>query len=753
MKTKLEVSVELKEATAEQGWPAISAYVFSLAGQLLAKQPVKQEQKKATLGRADFDLDPGAVIVKIGPAVEELEALNRSNPVVQKSRLSKEKTTLHFEILKPGWWCWLKRPYLATGTVTKQEHNAPICFGEVDVYDVNIAYCFPRIPDLTIEKIREAIIDLILDPPRIDRDAIYTWPDWDDDFCGTPPGPRPRLNVDIQQKLAALPGEWAFARQRFQSLGAVHTRLETTMKRMELTEKQAWLNREAVEGVSISRILNTNTTQFRDLLLTRFSAFRFWLCWYPWIYWLWWPICRWYSLQKLGTAALQPDGSFSLTVWISICRETPDLWFSVRQKITGVDRVIYARLPVPCNTYWNHPSGKPVHLMVTDPQAIPCPLQPGTDLSPANSWVVPLAIGNYSLKKIYGSGAGTLPADNAKIGLYKSIDTGLGGSLATFNDGPFGGSLGLRFLFSPALEAAGISYYRIKYRINGAGDWVALAQTVVRHYSHYDALTKSLYFLPYPLGPKTVGTENSLFEIPPFDPPNKAAEPFAQWYVIDAAVDLMNGYFNSVSALPAGHGTVEFKLELFTTIGTRIDPAALGIPIRIPATEDVWGVVTTADPATVNPALVVPDPEAPAFQAFILKLQIDNHPPTAIIDEPTISPSGNVTGPCGMTTFEATDVTATLPFQARHPRKFGIYSFTLYRSTTYLAGQARSGQVGDAGVSGSFSVTANLRPDLLDSCPAAAFSENLYIWNMAFNGWSRVGPDASSVRAFALLPR
>ena len=34
--------------------------------------------------------------------------------------------------------------------------------------------------------------------------------------------------------------------------------------------------------------------------------------------------------------------------------------------------------------------------------------------------------------------------------------------------------------------------------------------------------------------------------------------------------------------------------------------------------------------------------------------------------------------------------------------------------------------------------------------PEAAFSENLYVWNINFNGWSRVGPDASGVRAFAL---
>jgi len=40
--------------------------------------------------------------------------------------------------------------------------------------------------------------------------------------------------------------------------------------------------------------------------------------------------------------------------------------------------------------------------------------------------------------------------------------------------------------------------------------------------------------------------------------------------------------------------------------------------------------------------------------------------------------------------------------------------------------------------------------EILGTCPEAAFSENLYIWNMNFSGWWRVGPDAEAVRGFAL---
>ncbi len=769
MKATLEITVELQELTREQGWPKLMAYLFDLRDRLLAKVPLETDPAKPNAGRAVVELESRGepVVVKLAPDVEELRLLQRHSPAVNRVRLTPgQRATLPLKLPKPIWLCWLKVPYVVTGTVSRQSDNAPFCFGEVDVYDVDIGYCFPRIPDPIIEHLREAIIDLIMDPPRQLPKVIPNWPDWDDDYCGTPPRPHPPRGIDVLRKIETLPHEWAFAKKRFEALSTARRRLEENTARMPLAERQAWLNRQAVEGVTIAQIVNTNTAQLRDLIATKFQAFRYWLCWYPWIFWLWWPYCWWYSLEKLGTASLQPDGSFTLTVWLSICRhDIPDLWFVVRQKISGVERVIYARHPVPCNTYWNWPSNKPVHLVVTDPLAIPCPQGVGTDIDPNQFWIVPLAVGNYSLKRIYGTGAGTLPADNAKIGLYKSIATGLGGSLATFTDGPFGGLVGLRYLFSPALEfdpaPNKVKYYRIKARSNGTGLWSPLTRPVVRHYSHYDPILKSLWFLPYTLGPQTVGAQNGLFEIPPRDPPNKAAEPYAQWYVIDATVDLMNGYFDTTHDVPHGYGLVEFKLELFDPAGTRVNPATKGIPFRIPSTEDVWGVITTADPASVNPALVVADPEDASYQTFIFTLQVDNRQPTAIIDEPTVLPSGNKTGPCGMTTFLATDTSAVLPYQARHPRSFGLYSFDIYRGTTHLDPLARVGRVGDFGPSGSFSVTANLKPDpadpskpdLLNGCPSAAFSENLYIWNMAFDGWNRVGPDANAVRAFALIPK
>jgi hypothetical protein len=393
-----------------------------------------------------------------------------------------------------------------------------------------------------------------------------------------------------------------------------------------------------------------------------------------------------------------------------------------------------------------------VTLIVTDEEAFACYPDPGSSLNHGNPWVVFVSVGNYSLKRIYGTGAGN---DPAKIGLYESIDDG-------FVDGPFGGTLQLRLLFSRALETMSpkpVKFYRIKYKVNGSGDWNPLTHEVVRHYSHFDSGTNSLEFPAYQLGPQTVGSENALFEIPPEDPPNKATEPDADWYVINAHVDLPNAYLSS----GAINGFVEFKLELFDKDGNRINPPTYGggIPIYIPDNNDIWNTITMMDPATVNPNLVVNDPEDPSFQTFILKLVIENRKAQAFIREPVVQPSGGEIGDCGFIRYHTAttstppgnpDTSVKLPFEARQHRKFAIYRFKVIRKITQKFIQI--GLVGDMGASGLFQPVVPLAT-LLAGCAEgeAAFSENLYIWHKAFNGWSRLQYlDASHVRAFALAP-
>jgi hypothetical protein len=750
----LEVKVEFDDLAGNEELPKSAAFVLNRSGQLLAKKMLEVEKTKPTIGIAEFDLDipHENVIVKIGPDTEDLLELNQYQTGINKARITPgKKAALHFKIHKPIWNCWKKVPYIVTGSVEKQENSqkTPLCFGEVDIYDIDIVPCFRRLPNLVVERLRDCIIDILKNPPPLELKEIPLQYYDDDDWCGT--GPRPPVppkDEAILKRLESLPNEWAFSRERFLQLPKARAQMDSVLGKMPLTERHAFLNREAVEGVKITQILYSNTAQFRDLLANKFQAFRFWLCWYPWIYWLWWPHC--YRLNKLGTATINHDGSFNIKVGISKCRrDIPDLWFVVRQKINGVERY-FVRHPVPCNTYWNHPSGKQIQLIVTDPNAYACHEDPGTDLDPADLWVVPLAIGNYSLSRINGTGG-----VGGKIGEYVSLSTGLGGSLQTFEKGPFGGMLGLRILFSPAFvkDPSKKKYYRIKYRKNGSGNWLPLDHEVVRHYSQYNEATKSLDFIAYSLGPKTIGSEDVLFEIPPIEPP-KAIDSNSTWVVIDATVDLMNGYFDSRSGpTTLTNGKVEFKLEIFDENGLRINPDKS--IFKLPSKDDVWSKMSTVDPSLVNPGLVIADPENQSFNTFVFSLQIDNREPTAIIEEPQAN--GNKTeSECGILRYKDTKDTMTISYKAQHPLKYAMYQFKLYRGITLP--HTVEGRVGGPNDTFELSTALNLNPKLLVSdllgikCDMAAFSENLYIWNMAFNGWNLVGPDASAVRAFAIAP-
>jgi len=50
---------------------------------------------------------------------------------------------------------------------------------------------------------------------------------------------------------------------------------------LSLDERGVFLNTEIVEGVNVSKVVYSNTTQFRNLLIEKFAMLRFWLCWWP----------------------------------------------------------------------------------------------------------------------------------------------------------------------------------------------------------------------------------------------------------------------------------------------------------------------------------------------------------------------------------------------------------------------------------------------------------------------------------------
>ena len=182
---ELEVSVNFKDFEDQE--LKLAAYVFTRSGRLVAKEPIIVKEGR---GAAEFNVDEAGqrLLVKVGPHVEDLKDLSRHKPISRRiDVIPGKKAELDLEILQSVWICWLKVPYFVTGTVKKD--GQPICTGEVDIYEVDFGPCIWVLPDLVIEKIRGAIIDVIIDPPPFEIPEIAVWPDPDDDWCGT--GPKP----------------------------------------------------------------------------------------------------------------------------------------------------------------------------------------------------------------------------------------------------------------------------------------------------------------------------------------------------------------------------------------------------------------------------------------------------------------------------------------------------------------------------------------------------------------------------------
>ncbi len=634
---RLDITAELAERTTEQEWPELTAYIFTRSGRFIASERLEPDKERPSFGHARIHLEvrPTSLIIKIGPYVTNIADLRRQDLPTQ-SVLVTEKDVLfvEFHVPKLAWWCWIKVPYLVRGSVEKQDGgggNAPICTGEVDIYDVDVGHCLIRLPDLVIERIRAALIDSIIDPPPLLETAVL--PSFvDDDWCGTPPKkpPFPPVAMDegIRQRLAKLPDELAFAKDRFAALPTARARADTVLERMALTEKQTFLNREPFTSVRVADILYSNTAQLRDMLINKFQSFRFWLCWYPWIYWLWWPYCHWYSLEKLGTAQLQPDGTFAKTLKLSICRhDTPDLWFVVRQQIGGIERVIYAHHPVPCNTYWNHASNQAVHLLVTDPLAVAC--DPQIDPDAPGIYVMPLGIGWdrwYDIAQAHRKPAAPgqpLPARVAERGLYLGTD-------------PYGTTLHMRMQFHDDLRDIGVGFYRWSFREEGTTNWTPIDTPITHSYLTTDSSGKP--YIDYEqLGPKPapVGGELNLFLVP---------DPDKDW-----VYDRVFAIWDTKQLV----GNYELLLEMFDTNGAKITPAA-GFSYFLP---------TGSAPSPVDDSLYVESDGGVIFQ-----LHVDNEDTRA--DVAAIALGLVEAAECQFLTYALSTEQVNINYTAYHPNGF-----------------------------------------------------------------------------------
>lgn len=699
---QLKVRAELIDPQRADTKPDVVAYAFSSGGQLLDRSNVDQ------MGDAVLNLQESEnarrIRVIIGPNIEEqddqliniAEVLRRGGEE-RIVRLDPDSIPQPLIPIIPGkWLCWLKGLCIVRGTLLKKTVNdginidMPVCNATVEVYEVDSwSIILPRLPDWVIERFR----DIILHPIPL--------PDPIPDFDPPIPIPIPRPQPD------PVPFANELGVRLFDQVerNVAQPTIRTNIQPAEIQS----------EEISNLRLIasTANTFQFRNALLD-YAEFI-----HP-IFCLYLPFAV--TKQLVATAKTDDCGRFSATFSMGCSSDVPDLYFIAKQRIFPFPFppiTIYEPKPVKCYTYWNHDCSKEVTLYTNHPLARTCP--PCLPVIAPNNWVLMMAVGNYPTNLIQHNspasdfGRATQVRSGARVG------------------SPFGGFLRFRAEFDNSLrDDLNVKYYRMSWRKAGVGAFTPMNTEVHRHYTH--EVGTDLVLEAYSLGPKAVGAQSNLFEIPPALPPK------GQWSVPDVLEDLTSAKFNSEVYAPATEdGLYEIKMELFDAAGNPVNISTLGIKYRVPDTDDLNGTIPTVDAATLGLVDV---------NDFVMTIHIDNNVCTASLPAPTLS--GVAANPCGVLEYNpSAPGTVQMPFVASHPNDFAMYHFRLRRGVQLIPPIITGQPVASAVSPITVAVT-----DMLAGCPVAGFSEDVYVRAMAFNGWGRMQKfDAHANRAFVLAPQ
>ena len=703
-------------------WPAdkppgqVTAYVFSREGRLLGSAALDAKGSGAV--SVPVPAQPLDVRIILGPpptekARPDVSDLVRRGAQEQHVRIdprSAELSPVQFDIFQPIWDCWFRSACLVRGTLLKRHATGgvfvdyPVCNARVEIYEVDpIWIIIPRLPDPVIDHLRDLIAGKLTPIP----------------IPGPGPGPDP-APFAIRSAMAPSPAA---------SAPAADISPDVTAALGQLGNDHP-LRMMAQIG---------SRQQFAQTLIRYPDIIRPLLCFfYP----------HFVLIQKVGEAVTDDCGHFR-TIFFVGCNnhDTPDLYFRAYQRIFGFLEVeIYGPTPIYCHTWWNYACGTELTLYTTSPLAITCLPCPPV-VAPEN-WVLFTAIGNTSLKAIYGGGAPGATAANR--GLLTS-------------GAPWGGVLRPRLDFDNSLRASlGVQYYQLSWRAGTSGSWTPFNAEVNRHYAHM--VGSDLVISPYRLGPNPMvvgGHTLQLYEIPP------AVPPVGQWTVANAVLDTENGELNSTLVAPGlaynpdgtvvtgttdGSGLYQIELRLFDASGNEINIGAAGIKYVVPDNVSLSGTIHTVNANTVaqpgGGTLVVGN-------SLVLTLHIDNNHCWANVGAPTTTPSGGAADPCCGVVHYAPGDLVSMPYVAFHPHGFATHGINIFRSASNIISQ--SGGVGSFVISRTVGdmMTLNLPLACVGNppCVMAAFSEHLEVYAMATDGWgSYLGLNAVADRAFALAP-
>lgn len=721
----LEIRARFDERPA--GLPAIVAYAFSGGGALLDRQPL-DDKGHATLSLSAGE-HPQAVRVVLGPEVGK-EELNVAE-VLRRGGLERHLAlrpggprppALEFavtpDLLRPwlGRWCVVKGTLLKRIVTGGVSLRLPVCHAVVEIHEVDPwPIILPTLPDLEIDRLRE-IVDGPWPPIRLPvppRPFALSVGDLHGDPLSRvglnpqplPPEPPPELRLRLN------PGSLA----GFDPQPDPPGRFGTLPAELVLAARAP---RPAFE-----RALASHVELLRPLLCRLFPRF--------------------VRTTRITSVTTDECGRFSTRIWRSLVDlDQPDLYFTARQRVwPGFWWTIHAPTPVACHTHWDYVCGTEVTLVTTNPFARTCP--PCPPIVAPNNWVLFMAIGNSSTWRIHGANdttaAGTPGFDTARHGLLDGTQ-------------PWGGVLRPRLEFDDSLRSAlGVTHYRVSFKRPTESDaqWRPSTEAISRHYTH--EVGDELILEQYPLGPVTRGASAHLYEIPPALPPS------GQWSTPNAVLDTQSAVFPThelapgtgfdAAGMPVGAdqgGLWQIKVELFDTAGNLVDPQALGIRWRVPASDSLTGTIATRNAA----ALGLVDTAA---RAMILTVRVDNNPCAAAIGAPDVGGT-SAADACGVMNYAALAQTVTTPFVALQRNGFADYNFYVQRGAVSPPELSVGGRAATSAAAMPAAPSETVG-NLLDACTLAGFTEQLYVSHAATDGWSRQSQyDASAVRAFVLAP-
>ncbi len=727
---------------------AISAAVFDSAGNLLETSSIRNGKltsklPASTLKRSRFFITPVEQKQLDNVNLETMQRLNAYQAIISVHGQITDTIKVPGNILD----LWLFCSCYVHGQVLRSSDNAAICGARVHICEVDkVSLWIRRLPDYDLFKIREDLLDVIYNPPKLG-----------------PKGPIPDPPPFIKQPQPPLPSDpvFRFKQANQPSAAAKFSRDHASLEIASPNQVQTKLDKSLLSSELLNGLKTPSASVLRDLLANH------WKLLYPWFcIWPWWRL----RCDEIAVVDTDSNGRFETTIYYPCAGDKPDLYFWVEYDLGSGYETVYKPL-IGCNTYWNYQCGSEVTLRVSDPRVPGCTDEP--DLP--NCQVLIKSIGNnVAVREVNTSAAGPMAE-----GLLTTGEA-------------FGGTLEPRVGFSRTclIEEKEIPYYRWSYRrLSGpdglsttasslvsekistisnpanapASDWTILTREVFRHFKDGASYPADLMGPMPTVGPNAAPIEN-LFRIRPVDSPS--GEP---WETFDQHVDLATGYFetskllgtpasgpvNNLSPAPEdlAAGRYELKLELFDKNGNLVNWTDNNIDLRITENDAPFGS-TTINTVTAPEFNRIKNAGGDTI-GFKMTLRVDNNHCFAEV----LPVEGDVTPDpvCGFHTYEPGDQ-VRLKFIAQHPNHLANYTFNTFRASgSALAIANTSGIAGEAGNSGYINTGSfNYQKDiavsgLLGSCANAAFAKRLDVVPKVQNGYSTLHHlRHSDTAAFAL---